>query len=124
MATEVFRSAPEPEKHLARYSLLDALLARRSRRFGKGMRLNGGPLAYESVQEPEPLSLAEEAVLAFVNYKYAQGQGTLRDGGAATNWRDGAAVEKTSRNAAIASCGWPAMNRISVLRNFSSVRSG
>lgn len=29
------------------------------------MRLNGGPLAYESVQEPEPLSLAEEAALAF-----------------------------------------------------------
>src|SRR5438552_15146614 len=65
MATEVFRSAQEPEKQLAHYSLLDALLARRSRRFGKGMRLNGGPLAYESVHEPEPLSLAEEAVLAF-----------------------------------------------------------
>ncbi|HLJ33747.1 MAG TPA: hypothetical protein VKU38_08855 [Ktedonobacteraceae bacterium] len=65
MTTEVFRSAPEPEKHLAHYSLLDALLARRSRRFGKGMRLNGGPLAYESVHEPEPLSLLEEATLAF-----------------------------------------------------------
>lgn len=57
------RSAPEPEEQLAHYSLLDALLARRSHRFGKGMRLNGGPLAYESVQEP--LSLAEEAVLVF-----------------------------------------------------------
>ena len=65
MATEVFRSAPEPEKQLAHYSLLDALLARRSRRFGKGMRLNGGPLAYESAHEPAPLSLAEEATLAF-----------------------------------------------------------
>ncbi len=65
MATEVFRSAPEPEKRLAQYSLVDALLARRSRRFGKGMRLNGGPLAYESLQEAEPLSLAEEAALAF-----------------------------------------------------------
>ena len=65
MTTEVFRSAPEPEKQLAHYSLLDALLARRSRRFGKGMRLNGGPLAYESVHEPEPLSLLEEATLAF-----------------------------------------------------------
>src|SRR5436309_3656553 len=65
MATEVFRPAPEPEKQLAHYSLLDALLARRSRRFGKGMRLNGGPLAYESVQKPEPLSLQEEAALAF-----------------------------------------------------------
>jgi hypothetical protein len=65
MTTEIFRSAPEPEKQLAHYSLFDALLARRSRRFGKGMRLNGGPLAYESVQEPTPLSLEEEAALAF-----------------------------------------------------------
>jgi hypothetical protein len=65
MTTEVFRSAPEPEKHLAHTSLLDALLARRSRRFGKGMRLNGGPLAYESAREPEPLSPVEEATLAF-----------------------------------------------------------
>src|SRR6266700_4562474 len=65
MATDVSRSAPEPEKQLAHYSLLDALLARRSRRFGKGMRLNGGPLAYASAHEPEPLNLAEEATLAF-----------------------------------------------------------
>jgi hypothetical protein len=65
MTTEIFRSAPEPEKQLAHYSLFDALLARRSRRFGRGMRLNGGPLAYESTQEPTPLSLAEEAALAF-----------------------------------------------------------
>jgi hypothetical protein len=65
MATELFRTASEPEKRLTRYSLLDALFARRSRRFGKGMRLNGGPLAYESAHEPTPLSLVEEAVLAF-----------------------------------------------------------
>jgi hypothetical protein len=65
MAKEVFHSESEPEKLLAHHSLLDALLARRSRRFGKGMRLNGGPLAYESVHEPEPLSLDEEAALAF-----------------------------------------------------------
>src|SRR5579884_1211066 len=65
MTTEIFRSASEPEKQLAHYSLLDALLARRSHRFGKGMRLNGGPLAYESAQEPVPLSLTEEAALAF-----------------------------------------------------------
>src|SRR6202011_5733419 len=65
MTTDIFRSTPEPEKHLARSSLLDALLARRSRRFGKGMRLNGGPLAFESAHEPEPLSLVEEATLAF-----------------------------------------------------------
>jgi hypothetical protein len=65
MTAEVFHSASEPEKQLEHYSLLDALLARRSRRFGKGMRLNGGPLAYASAHEPEPLSLAEEAALAF-----------------------------------------------------------
>ena len=35
----------------------------------------------------------EEAVLAFVEYKYAEGQGTLRDGGAASNWLDGAMVQ-------------------------------
>src|SRR5436853_4987601 len=65
MTAEVFHSAPDPEKQLAHHSRLDALLARRSRRFGKGMRLNGGPLAYASVHEPEPLSLTEEAALAF-----------------------------------------------------------
>jgi hypothetical protein len=35
----------------------------------------------------------EEAVLAFVEYKYAEGRGTFRDGGAVTGWRDGAAVQ-------------------------------
>ena len=59
MSKEVFHSAPGPEKQLGHASLLDALLARRSRRFGKGMRLNGGPLAYESLHEPTPLSQVE-----------------------------------------------------------------
>ena len=36
----------------------------------------------------------EEAVLAFVDYKYEQGRGTFRDGGAATGWQDGARVQK------------------------------
>ncbi len=31
--------ATEPEKQLAHYSLLDGLLARRSRRFGKGQAM-------------------------------------------------------------------------------------
>jgi hypothetical protein len=47
------------------YPLLEALIHRRSRRFGKGMQLNGGPLAYDSVSSPEPLTLEEEAALAF-----------------------------------------------------------
>lgn len=35
----------------------------------------------------------EEAVLAFVDCKYAQGRGTLRDGGVATNWQSGVTVQ-------------------------------
>jgi hypothetical protein len=50
---------------LSSYPLLEALLQRRSRRFGKGMKLNGGPLAFESHQPPERLSMDEEAALAF-----------------------------------------------------------
>lgn len=50
---------------LAHYPLLEALIERRSRRFGRGMRLNGGPLAYTSTHPPRPLSLDEEAALAF-----------------------------------------------------------
>ena len=47
------------------YPLLEALLHRRSRRFAKGMRLNGGPLAYVSSHAAAPLTLEEEAALAF-----------------------------------------------------------
>jgi len=50
---------------LASYPLLDALIERRSRRFGKGMTLNGGPLAYPSAHPPQPLAMVEEAALAF-----------------------------------------------------------
>lgn len=52
-------------QHVSGYPLLAALIERRSRRFGKGMRLNGGPLAYERAATPQPLSLAEEGALAF-----------------------------------------------------------
>jgi hypothetical protein len=51
-------------RHLDGYSLLQALLTRRSRRFPLGSRLEG-PLAYESNAHPEPLSMEEEALLAF-----------------------------------------------------------
>ena len=47
------------------YPLFEALLHRRSRRFAQGMKLEGGPLAFESRRPPEPLTLAEEAALAF-----------------------------------------------------------
>ena len=55
----------ERERLVARYPLLDALIERRSRRFAPGMRLEGGPLAYTSARSPHPLSLEEEAALAF-----------------------------------------------------------
>jgi hypothetical protein len=45
--------------------LIDALRNRRSRRFGRGMRMDAGPLAWESRVEPLPLSEEEEALLAF-----------------------------------------------------------
>jgi hypothetical protein len=64
------RPADEPStrevgERLTRYPLLEALIERRSRRFGDGMSLNGGPLAYDSARVPRPLSFEEEAALAF-----------------------------------------------------------
>ena len=59
------QAASDTLERAARYPLLDALIERRSRRFGKGMRLNGGPLAYESRQQPVALTIEEEAALAF-----------------------------------------------------------
>jgi hypothetical protein len=50
---------------LSRYSLLEALLGRRSRRFGLGMTMPAGPLAYKSRYAPRPLTEDEEAALAF-----------------------------------------------------------
>jgi len=47
------------------YPLLTALRDRRSRRFGLGMRIPSGPLAYQSRHQPVPLSEEEEAALVF-----------------------------------------------------------
>jgi hypothetical protein len=52
-------------ERLARYPLLDALIGRRSRRFAPGLDLDGGPLTYASARPPAPLSLDEQAALAF-----------------------------------------------------------
>lgn len=52
-------------ENLTRVSLLDVLLNRRSRRFGKGMSMTEGPLAFKSRFAPQPLSEDEEAALAF-----------------------------------------------------------
>ena len=48
-----------------RVSLLNAMLARRSRRFAPGMCLPSGPLAFRSQRTPVPLREEEEAALAF-----------------------------------------------------------
>jgi hypothetical protein len=47
------------------YPLLTALRERRSRRFGLGMKLPDGPLAFESRHQPAPLTEDEEAALVF-----------------------------------------------------------
>ena len=54
-----------PLERAASYPLLDALIERRSRRFGKGLHLDGGPLSYRSALPPQPLQVEEEAALAF-----------------------------------------------------------
>jgi hypothetical protein len=50
---------------LDHYPLLTALRERRSRRFGLGMKIPGGPLAHESRHKPRPLTEDEEAALVF-----------------------------------------------------------
>jgi hypothetical protein len=60
-------SAPESRlrEQIANYPLLAALRGRRSRRFGRGMKIPAGPLAYESKLSPHPLTEDEEAALVF-----------------------------------------------------------
>jgi hypothetical protein len=48
---------------LGQFSLVDALVGRRSRRFALGATLPGGPLAFSSRQAPLPLSEVERLVL-------------------------------------------------------------
>ena len=55
----------KPGSNLALFPLLSALRSRRSRRFGLGMRIPGGPLAYRSRHPPVPLTEEEEAALVF-----------------------------------------------------------
>src|SRR5215216_2393574 len=52
-----------PLDDLARFPLLTALFGRRSRRFGVGMTIPDGPLAYESSQPPLPLTDLERTLL-------------------------------------------------------------
>src|SRR4030095_11627010 len=55
----------EMNRQTGAYPLLDALLKRRSRRFGLGMKMEKGPLAFQSRHAPFPLTEEEEAYLSF-----------------------------------------------------------
>lgn len=46
------------------FPLFDAIFGRRSRRFGQGMTIDRGPLAYTSAEDPVPLTWYETHVLA------------------------------------------------------------
>ena len=75
----------ETSRQLAGYPLLDALIKRRSRRFGLGMKMASGPLAYASRHGSMPLTEEEEALLTFaaagvtgfalLDLSFAEGQG-------------------------------------------------
>jgi hypothetical protein len=58
-------ASTDPATRLSQYSLLQAMIERRSSRFARGMRLNGGPLAYQSAAAPQALTRDEQAALAF-----------------------------------------------------------
>ncbi|MFO1499997.1 MAG: hypothetical protein U1G07_16665 [Verrucomicrobiota bacterium] len=53
------------QERLAGSNLLQTLIERRSRRFGLGMKMPAGPLAYQSRHRPCPLTEDEEAAVAF-----------------------------------------------------------
>src|SRR5882724_3945698 len=53
------------DERIGQYALLTALHERRSRRFGLGMKMPAGPLAFQSRHPSVPLNEAEEAALVF-----------------------------------------------------------
>ena len=52
-----------PLSALRKFPLMDAIFGRRSRRFGRGMEIPSGPLAYKSALAPLPLSELEQSIL-------------------------------------------------------------
>jgi hypothetical protein len=54
---------PDPLSKLLEFPLFDALLGRRARRFGLGMEIPSGPLAFRSRAAPEPLTELERSAL-------------------------------------------------------------
>jgi hypothetical protein len=53
----------DPLRHLLNYPLLSAIFGRRARRFGLGMEIPSGPLAFKSRHDPMPLSELERSIL-------------------------------------------------------------
>lgn len=54
---------PEPLEEVLDFPLFQAIFGRRSRRFGLGMEVPSGPLAFESEADPHPLSDLEQSLL-------------------------------------------------------------
>jgi hypothetical protein len=52
-----------PLSRLLEFPLMHAIFGRRSRRFGRGMEIPSGPLAYKSKLDPLPLSEFEQSIL-------------------------------------------------------------
>jgi hypothetical protein len=52
-----------PLRSLMKFPLMEAIFGRRSRRFGLGMEIPSGPLAYKSESAPVPLSEMEQMIL-------------------------------------------------------------
>lgn len=59
-------ASPQPLSDLLEYPLLSAIFGRRSRRFGRGMAIPTGPLAFTSDHDPLPLSELERSLLIAV----------------------------------------------------------
>jgi hypothetical protein len=53
----------DPLAELLQFPLFEAMMGRRARRFGRGMQIPSGPLAFTSQAVPAPLSELERAVL-------------------------------------------------------------
>jgi hypothetical protein len=65
MTMQTQSSSAASSQNLDNYPLVAALRERRSRRFGLGMKIPAGPLAYQSRHEPVPLTENDEAALVF-----------------------------------------------------------
>lgn len=53
----------DPVTDLLDYPLMQAMFGRRARRFGMGMEIPSGPLAFKSRSDPQPLSELERSIL-------------------------------------------------------------